>query len=55
MRLKFGATLIESFFHGGPYKDPQTRRRRDYPGVELTHVLDTSGAFIPGHGTPTPA
>ncbi|WP_447037828.1 BREX-2 system adenine-specific DNA-methyltransferase PglX [Streptomyces sp. DSM 118878] len=53
MKREFGATLIESFFHGGPYKDPQTRRRRDYPGVELTHVLDTSGAFIPGHGTPT--
>ncbi|MEU9538714.1 BREX-2 system adenine-specific DNA-methyltransferase PglX [Streptomyces mirabilis] len=53
MKREFGATLIESFFHGGPYKDPQTRRRRDFPGVELTHVLDTSGAFIPGHGTPT--
>ncbi|MBO4260658.1 BREX-2 system adenine-specific DNA-methyltransferase PglX, partial [Streptomyces griseorubiginosus] len=53
MKREFGATLIESFFHGGPYKDPQTRRKRDWPGVELTHVLDTSGAFIPGHGTPT--
>ncbi|MGA4865342.1 BREX-2 system adenine-specific DNA-methyltransferase PglX [Streptomyces lavendulocolor] len=53
MKREFGATLIESFFHGGPYKDPQTRRRRDFPGVELTHVLDTSGAYIPGHGTPT--
>ncbi|WP_369212591.1 BREX-2 system adenine-specific DNA-methyltransferase PglX [Streptomyces flavofungini] len=53
MKREFGATLIQSFFHGGPYKDSQTRRRRDYPGVELTHVLDTSGAFIPGHGTPT--
>ncbi|MFB6816382.1 BREX-2 system adenine-specific DNA-methyltransferase PglX [Streptomyces sp. NPDC056347] len=53
MKREFGATLIESFFNGGPYKDPQTRRRRDFPGVELTHVLDTSGAFIPGHGTPT--
>ncbi|MEU1594620.1 BREX-2 system adenine-specific DNA-methyltransferase PglX [Streptomyces sp. NPDC005708] len=53
MKREFGATLIQSFFHGGEYKDPQTRRKRDYPGVELTHVLDTSGAFIPGHGTPT--
>ncbi|RRR80381.1 BREX-2 system adenine-specific DNA-methyltransferase PglX [Streptomyces sp. RP5T] len=53
MKREFGSTLIESFFHGGPYKDPQTRRRRDFAGVELTHVLDTSGAFIPGHGTPT--
>jgi hypothetical protein len=26
----------------------------DYlPTVELTHVLDTSGAYIPGHGAPT--
>jgi hypothetical protein len=23
------------------------------PKVELTHVIDTSGAYIPGHGTPT--
>ncbi|WP_405960233.1 BREX-2 system adenine-specific DNA-methyltransferase PglX [Streptomyces sp. NBC_00024] len=53
MKREFGATLIQSFFHGGEYKDPQTRRRRNYPGIELTHVLDTSGAFIPGHGTPT--
>ncbi|MFF6847959.1 BREX-2 system adenine-specific DNA-methyltransferase PglX [Streptomyces antimycoticus] len=53
MKREFGATLIESFFHGGPYKDPQTRRLDVYSGVELTHVLDTSGAFIPGHGTPT--
>ncbi|MFJ7529367.1 BREX-2 system adenine-specific DNA-methyltransferase PglX [Streptomyces griseus] len=53
MKREFGATLIQSFFHGGEYKDPQTRRKRNYPGVELTHVLDTSGAFIPGHGTPT--
>ncbi|MFJ5894693.1 BREX-2 system adenine-specific DNA-methyltransferase PglX [Streptomyces sp. NPDC093064] len=53
MKREFGATLIQSFFHGGPYKDPQTRRLDVYPGVELTHVLDTSGAFIPGHGTPT--
>ncbi|WP_018530195.1 MULTISPECIES: BREX-2 system adenine-specific DNA-methyltransferase PglX [unclassified Streptomyces] len=53
MKREFGATLIESFFHGGPYKDPQTRRRDNFAGIELTHVLDTSGAFIPGHGTPT--
>lgn len=26
----------------------------DYlPGWDLTHVVDTSGAYIPGHGTPT--
>ena len=23
------------------------------PNVDLTHLLDTSGAYIPGHGTPT--
>ncbi|MFF4506651.1 BREX-2 system adenine-specific DNA-methyltransferase PglX [Streptomyces sp. NPDC001401] len=53
MKREFGKTLIESFFHGGPYRDPQTRRMDVYSGVELTHVIDTSGAFIPGHGTPT--
>ena len=24
-----------------------------FPRVDLTHVIDTSGAYIPGHGTPT--
>ena len=33
----FGSKLIEQFF----------------PKVDLTHVIDTSGAYIPGHGTPT--
>ena len=28
MKREFGATLIQSFFHGGEYKDPQTRRKR---------------------------
>ena len=37
MKREFGRKLIESFF----------------PGVDLTHVIDTSGAYIPGHGTPT--
>ena len=37
MKREFGKKLIESFF----------------PTVELTHVIDTKGAFIPGHGTPT--
>ena len=37
MKREFGKKLIESFL----------------PGVDLTHVLDTSGAYIPGHGTPT--
>ncbi|MCX4550372.1 BREX-2 system adenine-specific DNA-methyltransferase PglX [Streptomyces sp. NBC_01500] len=37
MKREFGKKLIEEFF----------------PRVDLTHVIDTSGAFIPGHGTPT--
>ncbi|MFJ7148438.1 BREX-2 system adenine-specific DNA-methyltransferase PglX [Streptomyces sp. NPDC100445] len=38
MKREFGKKLIEVVF-------------RDK--VELSHVIDTSGAFIPGHGTPT--
>jgi hypothetical protein len=38
MKREFGATLIETYFE---YK------------AELTEVIDTSGAYIPGHGTPT--
>ena len=38
MKREFGKKLIEVFF-------------RDK--VRLTHVLDSSGAYIPGHGTPT--
>lgn len=38
MKREFGKTLIQEFF-----------RER----VELSHVIDTSGAYIPGHGTPT--
>ncbi|MFT9784641.1 BREX-2 system adenine-specific DNA-methyltransferase PglX [Streptomyces rhizosphaericola] len=38
MKREFGTKLIEDFFG---HK------------VELTEVIDTSGAFIPGHGTPT--
>jgi SAM-dependent methyltransferase len=37
MKREFGKRLIEEFF----------------PHLELTHVIDTSGAYIPGHGTPT--
>jgi hypothetical protein len=37
MKREFGKRLIEEFF----------------PIVDLTHVIDTSGAYIPGHGTPT--
>jgi type I restriction-modification system DNA methylase subunit len=37
MKREFGAKLIEKFI----------------PTWDLTHVIDTSGAYIPGHGTPT--
>ncbi|MET7928038.1 BREX-2 system adenine-specific DNA-methyltransferase PglX [Streptomyces sp. NPDC005349] len=43
MKREFGRKLIEQFFHGD----------QDHVGVDLTHVIDTSGAYIPGHGTPT--
>ncbi|MCH0556889.1 BREX-2 system adenine-specific DNA-methyltransferase PglX [Streptomyces sp. MUM 16J] len=38
MKREFGTKLIENYF---------THE------VELTEVIDTSGAYIPGHGTPT--
>ncbi|MCQ4043247.1 BREX-2 system adenine-specific DNA-methyltransferase PglX [Streptantibioticus rubrisoli] len=38
MKREFGKRLIEDFFAND---------------VELTEVIDTSGAYIPGHGTPT--
>jgi hypothetical protein len=37
MKREFGKKLIENFF----------------AQVDVTHVIDTSGAYIPGHGTPT--
>jgi hypothetical protein len=37
MKREFGSKLVEEFL----------------PKWDLTHVLDTSGAYIPGHGTPT--
>jgi len=37
MKREFGKKLIEEYF----------------PTVSLTHIIDTSGAYIPGHGTPT--
>ncbi|MFE0687895.1 BREX-2 system adenine-specific DNA-methyltransferase PglX [Streptomyces xiamenensis] len=53
MKREFGKVLIESYFHGGRYKDPKSKHKRDFPGIELSHIIDTSGAYIPGHGTPT--
>ncbi|MDG9716039.1 BREX-2 system adenine-specific DNA-methyltransferase PglX [Streptomyces sp. DH24] len=38
MKREFGAKLIENYFLNR---------------VELTEVIDTSGTYIPGHGTPT--
>lgn len=37
MKREFGAKLIEQVL----------------PALDLTHVIDTSGAYVPGHGTPT--
>ena len=37
MKREFGKKLIEEFI----------------PRWDVTHVIDTSGAYIPGHGTPT--
>ena len=37
MKREFGKRLIEEFFSK----------------IDLTHVVDSSGAYIPGHGTPT--
>lgn len=37
MKREFGKKLIEEFF----------------ATIDLTHIIDTSGAYIPGHGTPT--
>jgi hypothetical protein len=37
MKREFGKTLIEEFLSK----------------IDLSHVIDTSGAYIPGHGTPT--
>jgi hypothetical protein len=37
MKREFGKKLIE----------------KNLPKKDLTHVIDTSGAYIPGHGTPT--
>ncbi|MFF1692963.1 BREX-2 system adenine-specific DNA-methyltransferase PglX [Streptomyces sp. NPDC058257] len=38
MKREFGGKLIEEYFAHN---------------IELTEVIDTSGAYIPGHGTPT--
>ncbi|MDD7928806.1 BREX-2 system adenine-specific DNA-methyltransferase PglX [Microbacterium thalli] len=47
MKREFGKKLIEQFLSG---KYTGTTRP-SY--VDLSHIIDTSGAYIPGHGTPT--
>jgi hypothetical protein len=37
MKRQFGKKLVEDWL----------------PQIDLTHVIDTAGAYIPGHGTPT--
>ncbi|MEH6818396.1 MAG: BREX-2 system adenine-specific DNA-methyltransferase PglX [Dietzia psychralcaliphila] len=37
MAREFGTPIVETFF----------------PSIDLSEVIDTSGAYIPGHGTPT--
>lgn len=37
MKRSFGLKLVKEYL----------------PSVDLTHIIDTSGAYIPGHGTPT--
>ncbi|SDF04799.1 hypothetical protein SAMN04488581_5266 [Mycolicibacterium neoaurum] len=43
MKREFGKKLIEYLFAGHDIGNP----------VDLTAVINTSGAYIPGHGTPT--
>ncbi len=48
MKREFGSKVIESLLSGDGGPDP----RQPNP-VDLLDVVDTSGAYIPGHGTPT--
>ena len=43
MKREFGSKLIETLLSGADPANP----------VDLLDVIDTSGAYIPGHGTPT--
>ncbi|MEQ4519560.1 BREX-2 system adenine-specific DNA-methyltransferase PglX [Pseudarthrobacter sp. B907] len=43
MKREFGKKLIQDLLSGKTVSNP----------VDLTHIIDTSGAYIPGHGTPT--
>ncbi len=46
MKREFGKKVIQEFLSG-----KFTGISPDY--VDLSHIIDTSGAYIPGHGTPT--
>ncbi|MGB8020014.1 MAG: BREX-2 system adenine-specific DNA-methyltransferase PglX, partial [Candidatus Nanopelagicales bacterium] len=48
MKREFGAKVIESLLSGDGGPDPSQPNP-----VDLLDVIDTSGAYIPGHGTPT--
>lgn len=43
MKREFGKKLIQEFLSGNSISNP----------VDLTHIIDTSGVYVPGHGTPT--
>jgi hypothetical protein len=43
MKREFGKKIIENLLSGREVTNP----------VDLSRVIDTSGAYIPGHGTPT--
>ncbi len=43
MKQEFGRKVIEDLFGGHHLDNP----------VDLTEIVDTAGAYIPGHGTPT--
>lgn len=43
MKREFGKKVIEELLAGQDYANP----------VDLLDVIDTSGAYVPGHGTPT--
>lgn len=43
MKREFGKKLVENYLSGA---DPQL-------SPQLTHIIDTSGAYLPSHGTPT--
>ncbi|MBZ2195400.1 BREX-2 system adenine-specific DNA-methyltransferase PglX [Occultella gossypii] len=43
MKREFGSKVIENLLAGNDLDNP----------VDLSEVIDTSGAYIPGHGTPT--